>query len=88
MAVLGKPIKFYLTNADGEEVELSHHVVSFELPQVEVRVEPVRLVMPAVEVSFPIGNDSEFARALRRFLRRKWTLEWLRQFAAWAFGSN
>ncbi len=73
MAVSGKPIKFFLTNADGEEVELS---------------EPVRMSMPAFEVSFSIGADTDFAKAMRRWLRRRWTIAWLEQFAAWAFGKN
>ncbi len=50
--------------------------------------EQIRMSMPTFEVSFSIGANTEFAKALRRWLRRRWTMAWLEQFAAWAFGKN
>ncbi len=87
MAIHAKYIKFFISKGNNEIEEITHHVASFEPPQAQT-AEPIRMSMPSYEVSFMVGADSEFAKALRRYLRRKWTIAWLEQFAAWAFGKN
>ncbi len=88
MAISGKCTKITIKKDDGSELDLSPYVASIDLSLAENGTVPPRMTLPAFEVSFTIGSDSEFAKALRRYLRRKWTIAWLEQFAAWAFGRN
>ncbi len=85
MAIPGRCSKIFIIKADGNELDINSYVASDDLSQTAAYA---RTNIPAVEVSFPIGADTEFAKAIRRYLRRKWTIAWLEQFAAWAFGRN
>jgi hypothetical protein len=88
MAVHGKCTKITIKKEDGGELDLTPYVSSVDMSLAGSEAEPARKEMPSYEVSFTIGADTEFARAIRQYLRRKWTLAWLVNFANWAFGKN